>query len=239
MRDKPKAFSIYKHFKGKYYQVITVAEHTETGDKFVIYMPLYGERKTYARPLDMFMSEVNRKLYPKASQKYRFEEVDFDKELIKNPIEKLVEKPVEKTVEQKEKPSEQKEKVIEQKESQAEQQESQAEQNEQPTEKSVQNALRRSIEETVEGDYLVESTLEDFDAEDAVDEELMQFLDADSYEKKLEILVNLRNQLDESMLNTMAISLDLEAKEGSIEQKYEDIKYCLTTLERYECNRLR
>lgn len=202
MKNQPKAFGIYRHFKGKYYQVITVAEHTETGDKFVIYMPLYGEKKTYARPLDMFMSEVNHKLYPKATQKYRFEEVDFDQKA------KQTDEPT--------KPSD----TVETKEA---------------TDKSI----GKSIEDTVKGDYLVESTLEDFDEEDAVDEGLMQFLDADSYEKKLEILVSLRNRLDESMLNTMAVSLDLEVKEGSIEQQYEDIKYCLTTLERYECNRLR
>ena len=68
---------------------------------------------------------------------------------------------------------------------------------------------------------------------------VMDFLDADTYEHKLEILRLLRNNLDDSMINTIAVSLDLEAKGDSIEERYEDIKYCLTTLEKYECNRLR
>ena len=71
------------------------------------------------------------------------------------------------------------------------------------------------------------------------DPDLLAFLDADSYEEKLEVFASLEGKADLHMLNAIAASLDLELSEGSLEEQYDTLKSCLMTLERYECNRLR
>ncbi|MBN1064866.1 UNVERIFIED_ORG: hypothetical protein B2H95_06500 [Clostridium botulinum] len=67
---------IYRHFKGREYEVIDIAIHSETREKFVVYKVLYGDFKTFIRPYDMFMSKVDKEKYPDIKQKYRFEYID-------------------------------------------------------------------------------------------------------------------------------------------------------------------
>lgn len=74
MRDINKWLDkIVRHFKGKYYQVMYLAQHTETGEMMVVYRALYGNFRIYVRPLDMFMSACTPEQYDKYRQLYRFE----------------------------------------------------------------------------------------------------------------------------------------------------------------------
>lgn len=72
MERKLKLGEYYRHFKNHWYKVMDIAEHTETGEKLVIYSPLYGQKGTFARPMDMFLEEVPSEKENPTNQKYRF-----------------------------------------------------------------------------------------------------------------------------------------------------------------------
>ena len=76
---------IVRHFKREWvsaqtseylYKVLAFVQHTETGERLVVYQGLYAPFKICARPYEMFMSEVDRQKYLEIRQKYRFERVE-------------------------------------------------------------------------------------------------------------------------------------------------------------------
>lgn len=80
--------SIVRHFKREFitdpasseylYVIVGIGKHTETGEKFVMYRKLYGDKSICMRPYDMFMSEVDREKYPAVQQVYRFESCTWE-----------------------------------------------------------------------------------------------------------------------------------------------------------------
>ena len=109
----------------------------------------------------------------------------------------------------------------------------------------------QAVEETISGLQAVEEPVKESNegsggtenAEEMqqlnIDPLVMEFLEADTYEQRLNILAALRGRITDEMINTMAMAVDLEIKEGDVEERYEELKNCLLTFEKYECNRLR
>ena len=200
----PRPHEIYKHFKGNLYQVTAVAEHTETGEQLVIYQALYGDFKTYARPLSMFTDRVDREKYPDASQEFRFELQGPDAERQR------------------------------------------AEQGPDLAVESVDQAVPAGVKSmpaasgaTGRETAAARSQDEPSEGELTLDPMVLEFLDADEYEHRLNILAGLHHRITDEMITTMAIACGVEIEDGDVEERYEELKKCLLTLERYESNRIR
>lgn len=192
MQHMPVPHEIYRHFKGNLYQIVTLAEHSETGEALVIYQALYGEFKTYARPLSMFMEKVDKVKYPEADQEYRFEVV---KAVMERQEEPEMPAAVKDTVAAK------------------------------VTDKDIDKDKDKdadSAEEPLNLDPMV-----------------IEFLDASTYEERLNILAGLHHRITDDMINVMAMATDIEVKPGDVEERYIELRNCLMTLEKFECNRLR
>ena len=221
MRSNPKPLEMYRHFKGNIYQIRCLAKHSETGETMVVYQAMYDTFQIYVRPLAMFMDEVDRSKYPEAKQRYRFELLqDMDN------IGQEAEQP--KTAEQPRTVAAQTQTAERTKTMGQTQTAEQAK-----TVRQTQTAEQPAVSEQPSG------TNEDRNEEVNIDPLVMEFLDADTYERKLDVLTSLRPRITDDMINTMAAAVDLEIKDGDVETRYEEFKNCLLTFEKYECNRLR
>ena len=203
----PKPHEIYKHFKGNLYQIVTIAQHSETGEQLVIYQAMYGEFKIYARPLAMFTSEVDKVKYPEVQQRFRFElqGADADRQ------------------------------IRETDEVNGGQTTTQAV----PTATAQDAAIWTAQAAAVQDAATVATQATAQPEEPTLDPLVLEFLDADSYEQKLNILAGLHHRITDEMITTMAIACDIEVNDGETEERYEELKNCLLTMEKFECNRLR
>ena len=232
MRPNPRPQEIYRHFKGNIYQIITLARHSENGMKMVVYQQLYAPYEVYVRPLEMFMSKIDARKYPNETQIYRFEKIDTrgeenagtQKETSSETLTRVLNRGKTQSVPA---PEEQKTTLAEVKNAEVEN----VSGNVQPW--TTLAEVKNAEVENVSGN--VQPSEEEF----TLDQGLVEFLDADTYEKKLQILSALHPRITDAMIDTMAVSLDTEVKEGDIEMRYNEIKNCLMTMERFECNRLR
>ena len=196
----PKPHEIYKHFKGNLYQIVTIAQHSETGEQLVIYQAMYGDFKTYARPLAMFTSEVDKVKYPEVQQRFRFElqGADADRQI--------------------------------------------RETDEVNGGQTITQAVPTATAQDAATWTVPSATAQDAAAHPeapTLDPLVLEFLDADSYEQKLNILAGLHHRITDEMITTMAIACDIEVNDGETEERYEELKNCLLTMEKFECNRLR
>lgn len=208
-QGKPRSGEKYLHFKNKLYQIVTVAKHSETGEELVIYQALYGDFCIYARPFSMFISEVDHEKYPQVPQKYRFMLVEqYQSEDISEPF---VETAMEESVS-----------------------------GEPESGKVYENTM--SKEEKRHEDTMPESEKEQNSRNSSgyignkkdVTDLLMDFYDAGSYGEKYKILTAMREGITDTMINNMAVVLDVVISEGPLEKRYEELKRCLRTYEKYE-----
>ena len=169
-RAMPRAGEFYMHFKGKLYQIVTVAIHTETEEPLVVYQAMYGTFKTYARPLAMFLSEDDHEKYPDVQQTYRFQKVEL-----------------------------------------------------------CENSEAELVDEVTAQENECDETEETADIEP-----LLKFLDETDLHERLNILLQYRDRITETMLESMGMAMDCVLNGKTLEEKYYELDKVIRTKLQYE-----
>ncbi len=234
-RELPKPGEFYRHFKNKNYEIVTVAAHSETGEKYVVYRALYGAYQDYVRPMEMFMSEVDREKYPDAAQQYRFEKVG-DRILglaldaageSAEPVSAVAQETF--TNAGAERPVSQEEMA----------------QAEEPADDYIDwhiyiEETRAKRERAAEARPQMPEPEEEAEPSPERNQELLlAFLNAETYDDKLEVLRVNQKLVNDKLIDDIGVVMDLPIKEGDLELRYHELVTCLRTMSRYDGRRLR
>lgn len=207
----PAPGEFYRHFKNKYYQILTIATHSETKEKMVIYQALYDDFGVYARPLSMFISEVDHEKYPDVKQKFRFEKVDVSE--LRNDMNGVApDKPDAGAADKEKKAPARRETALDKVLS-----------GKRETEKSGKEQIKKVYPE----------------GDDVPSPILMEFLDIRGMNEKCKFLSENKKKLTDEIINAMAASIDVTVPDGPIELRYSSLRTCLQTKAKYEINRFR
>ena len=204
------AGEFYKHFKGQLYQVRALAENSEDNTPMVVYQAMYAPFKIWVRPLSTFLEKLDKEKYPDAAQEYRFERIILD--------DRQNTEAAEPDIVQSEKTAAVTNTIHPE--------DAISVSDEEITVALLSGQVERKLSGKISDNQLAAKGL-------------MIFLDAENYHDKRHIFSSLEPYLNDTMLNNIAVTLDLVLDEGSKEQHFETILNCLETHEHYECNRLR
>ena len=241
----------YLHFKKKLYQIIAVAKHSETMEPYVVYQALYGDFGVYIRPYDMFVSEVDHEKYPEVTQKYRFQYVDLEtmsqkeekvststmcqkEELVSTSVEND-NKAIEKTVAA----SPEDDKIVGNSVLKAEKA-TESTEADKAVDELVQKvakaaeAIGDSWNRKPEREETVSECEPGDDASEQINPWLLRFLDAETMEEKYQIVCDIKNDITDRLIDDLAVVVDVVIPEGKLSERYDQLKYCIRTRQKYE-----
>lgn len=227
---------IYRHFKDRLYQIITVAVHSETKEAMVVYQALYGDFKIYVRPLKSFIAELAPNEYPQAKQRHRFELVrtavtDTDENtVLQNDAQPLTEEKLVVTEATKTSPAAE----------------------DTGAASAATEVKSKETSGAAEADFIEAYAAEVINSGEKVNNKqpeehklsaegvnhiLIQFLEADSYYDKLDIVSSNRKHLTDRLINDMAVAIDCTVEDGPLDERMEGLISCLQAMCRFEQKR--
>ena len=210
-REIPKVGQFYQHFKNPMYQIIAIAEHTETKEKMVVYQALYGTFSIYVCPLSMFLSEVDREQYPLEKYPYYTQKYCFEQIFLENFKEK------ETTLAEPQKNI------------------SNAENMESKKEVRTGELKHNKLQDNTKTERSKDSNK----IKNKADAYMMEFLDANTYIERLRILDAIKPYCTERILQNMAVALDITISGGDLEIQFSEFRKALLVRMKYETGRLR
>ena len=219
----PRQGEIYRHFKNKLYQIIAIATHSETRESYVVYQALYGDFRTYIRPLDMFISEVDHVKYPAVTQKYRFERVD--RATLSNPSYD------DNSILTGNSPDNSCENNIFAGNSPDDSYGNNIFAGNSPDDSCGNNIFAGNSPD----DSYANNELDDHDG--LINPLLVQFLELDTYKEKLEFFQSIIPKLDDRLTNDICVALDIACSDTSLDDRIAHIRDYLQTQTRFEITR--